>query len=332
MESWLSVFSQIAIVDLIALCIIGFYAFEGISLGLLRSTLDLISFVASFVLALFFYGVVARGLVSLFSIPQGFAYAIGFFILALVSEIIIHILLRFLYRTYTNKTLQKFHRTKLERYLGIVPGIASSCIILAFLGSVIVSLPTAPILKKQISESFIGGVLISSTSGLEKQMNSIFGEALHDTLTFMTIEPKSDEMVMLRFTVNNGAIDEQSEQAMLQMVNKQRVAEGLAPLEMDKKLQDLARVYSDDMFQKGYFSHYDLEGRSPFERMEQAGIQYGYAGENLALAPNVKLAMQGLMQSPGHRENILKPEFRKIGIGAIDGGIYGKMFTQEFTD
>ncbi len=66
--------------------------------------------------------------------------------------------------------------------------------------------------------------------------------------------------------------------------------------------------------------------------MDADSITYGYAGENLALAPSTELAMQGLMNSPGHRKNILSPNFTKVGIGVMDGGIYGKMFTQEFTD
>jgi len=44
------------------------------------------------------------------------------------------------------------------------------------------------------------------------------------------------------------------------------------------------------------------------------------------------LAMQGLMNSPGHRANILSPSFHKVGIGVLDAGIYGEMFVQEFTD
>ena len=66
--------------------------------------------------------------------------------------------------------------------------------------------------------------------------------------------------------------------------------------------------------------------------MNKANIEFTYAGENLALAPSTPLAMQGLMNSPGHRANILNPNFKKIGIGVIDGGIYGKMYSQEFTD
>jgi uncharacterized protein YkwD len=86
------------------------------------------------------------------------------------------------------------------------------------------------------------------------------------------------------------------------------------------------------MLQKGYFSHYDDEGKSPFERMDLSAIERKYAGENLAFAPSTDLAMQGLMNSPGHRANILNPNFTKVGIGVMDAGVYGKMFTQEFTD
>lgn len=83
---------------------------------------------------------------------------------------------------------------------------------------------------------------------------------------------------------------------------------------------------------RGYFSHYTPEGLSPFDRMNAAGMSFSFAGENLALAPNVAMAMQGLMNSAGHRANILSPNFGKVGIGVIDGGIYGEMFCQEFTD
>jgi uncharacterized protein YkwD len=86
------------------------------------------------------------------------------------------------------------------------------------------------------------------------------------------------------------------------------------------------------MLQGGFFSHYDKEGRSPFDRMDDARIAYLSAGENLALAPNTDLAMQGLMNSPGHRANILSKNFGHVGIGVMDGGIYGKMFVQEFTN
>ncbi|MGH7246459.1 MAG: CAP domain-containing protein, partial [Candidatus Levyibacteriota bacterium] len=78
--------------------------------------------------------------------------------------------------------------------------------------------------------------------------------------------------------------------------------------------------------------HYTLQGLSPFDRMSAADIIYTFAGENLAFSPNVNLAMQGLMNSKGHRENILSKNFHRVGVGVLDAGVYGEMFVQEFTD
>jgi uncharacterized protein YkwD len=119
---------------------------------------------------------------------------------------------------------------------------------------------------------------------------------------------------------------------MLALVNGERTSRGLAPLVMDAALQALARAHGVDMFQQGYFSHTGRDGRSPFDRMHDAHITYTAAGENLALAPSTEFAEQGLMNSPGHRANILNPRFRRAGIGVLDGGVYGMMFVQEFTD
>ena len=101
---------------------------------------------------------------------------------------------------------------------------------------------------------------------------------------------------------------------------------------MDESLRDLARDHSLDMYQRGYFSHYTPEGKDPFDRMEEHGISYLAGGENLALAPTVAMAHTGLMNSPGHKRNILDPKYHKIGIGAYQDPRYGIMFSQEFTN
>src|SRR5207244_2441058 len=107
------------------------------------------------------------------------------------------------------------------------------------------------------------------------------------------------------------------EQRMFSLINQARTDHGLQPVMFDNNLRDVARAHSQDMFARGYFSHNTPEGITPFERMAKAGIVFTYAGENLALAPSTDLAEQGLMNSPGHRANILNPNFRKIGIGVI---------------
>ena len=117
---------------------------------------------------------------------------------------------------------------------------------------------------------------------------------------------------------------------MLELVNRERAAAGLAPLAPDPELTEVARAHSTDMFARGYFSHITPEGRSPFDRMNAAGVKYQTAGENLALAPTLPIAHNGLMNSPGHRANILRPEFGRVGIGIMDGGARGLMVTQNF--
>jgi len=95
-------------------------------------------------------------------------------------------------------------------------------------------------------------------------------------------------------------------------------------------LVNLARLKAQDMIDKKYFSHTSPTYGSAFDMMKAAGISYSYAGENLAGAPSVEGAQTGLMNSAGHRANILNPNYSRIGIGVIDGGPYGKMFVQMF--
>jgi len=86
------------------------------------------------------------------------------------------------------------------------------------------------------------------------------------------------------------------------------------------------------MFERGYFSHYTPEGKDPFDRMKDANVQFLAAGENLALGQTLLICHQGLMNSPGHRANILRPNYNRVGIGILDGGFHGLMVSQEFRD
>lgn len=122
----------------------------------------------------------------------------------------------------------------------------------------------------------------------------------------------------------------QEEQQMLDLVNQERSQRGLAPLKADLELTKVARVKAQDMIDNNYFSHQSPTYGSPFDMMSQFGIQYRTAGENLAGNQTVEAAHQALMNSQGHRENILKGDYTEVGIGVVDGGPYGKMFVQLF--
>ncbi|SHK12325.1 CAP domain-containing protein [Paramaledivibacter caminithermalis] len=117
---------------------------------------------------------------------------------------------------------------------------------------------------------------------------------------------------------------------MLRLVNAERSKRGLEPLKVDLELCEVARNKSQDMIDNNYFSHYSPTYGSPFEMMRNFGIKYIYAGENIAGNPSVKAAHTSLMNSEGHKKNILNSNFTHIGIGIKEGSKYGKIFTQMF--
>ena len=115
--------------------------------------------------------------------------------------------------------------------------------------------------------------------------------------------------------------------ATLCMLNGERTDRGLAPLRPNAKLTGVATAYAQDLVTGSYFSHTGRDGSSAFDRIERSGYIPRFAGwvvgENLAWGTG-ELATPGAimtawMNSPGHRENILNPEFREIGIGVVAG-------------
>ena len=117
---------------------------------------------------------------------------------------------------------------------------------------------------------------------------------------------------------------------MIDLVNKARAQAGLSPLKADMALVSLARRKAQDMITLKYFGHISPTYGSPFDMMKAAGVTYRYAGENLAGAGNVDQAFNSLMNSSGHRANILNRDYTDIGVGAVKGSQYGMIFVQLF--
>jgi len=118
------------------------------------------------------------------------------------------------------------------------------------------------------------------------------------------------------------------EQQILTLTNQERAKEGLKALATDAKLMNAAREKSTDMRTNKYFSHTSPTFGSPFDRMKALGIDYRAAGENIAMGQkSADEVVKAWMNSPGHRENIMKPNFTHIGIGYDSQGHY---WTQQF--
>jgi uncharacterized protein YkwD/uncharacterized membrane protein required for colicin V production len=124
----------------------------------------------------------------------------------------------------------------------------------------------------------------------------------------------------------------ESEERMLDLVNEERRQAGLPALVMSPLAREVAQQHSNEMFRLGYLSHTDKSGKSPPERLREVGINFTSASENVAFAPSVDSALRALLDNTNQRRNILSDKFRRVGIGIYDGGIWGIMVTQDFTD
>ena len=104
------------------------------------------------------------------------------------------------------------------------------------------------------------------------------------------------------------------------LVNQERAKAGLAPLQMDASLNQVAMAKASDMAQNNYFSHTSPTYGSPFDMMKQFGVSYRTAGENIAMGQrSPQEVMTQWMNSEGHRKNILNGSFTKIGVGYVNG-------------
>jgi uncharacterized protein YkwD len=109
------------------------------------------------------------------------------------------------------------------------------------------------------------------------------------------------------------------------LVNQARHDAGVEPqLVYDSALSDVARSYSEEMRDRGFFAHVDPDGHDAGFRLQQAGVTYSVAGENLAMVTNATdpagFAHQEFMNNPPHRANILDPRYTHGGVGVARRG------------
>ncbi|OAA94157.1 SafA/ExsA family spore coat assembly protein [Clostridium coskatii] len=121
------------------------------------------------------------------------------------------------------------------------------------------------------------------------------------------------------------------ENQVIKLVNQSRVNAGLQPFTANWELSRVARYKSQDMANKGYFDHTSPTYGSPFTMMQNFGIKFTAAGENIAMGQRTaQEVMNSWMNSPGHRANILNPSFNQIGVGLAKNSNGTCYWTQQF--
>ena len=314
------------LIDVLLIGVICLSAWRGVSNGFILETINLLSWVLSIALTFLIFPHLAALLARILSLPEAWRVSLSFLLALILCSLAVSSVFNRLLALLSDD----IHKSRINRAAGLMPGIVGGVVKAAIVSVLLLLVPLGWQSQEKARESKTAAWLTRAFKGMETFVGG--GLQTIQGAFYKTEERDPNKLVKLNFIVRKAPPQPQLEEQMLQLVNQERSKAGLNALKADKELVVVARSHSDDMFSRGYFSHISPEGETPFDRIRMAGIPFLTAGENLALAQTLKLAHEGLMKSPGHRANILNPSYGRLGIGILDGGIYGLMVTQNFRD
>jgi len=312
------------IIDVILATVIGLSIYAGWKKGFVESFVELTIWLGSFLLAFFLSEFILRLLQG--SLISGFWVRPVFFIVLLIgfSQLITAVCDRL-----TSNIDEESHSHLLNKAAGVFPGFISGIIYASLISFFVLSYPMGNFTQRT-KDSQLAGMLNKQNEWPGKLLAEMAADIGYMAPNNFTVHTKGKEMVSLPFKTNVFRPRPDLEIRMLELINIERQKAGLNKMTFDKKLAVVATKHSADMLQRGYFSHYTPEGKSPFDRMRRDRVRFIIAGENLALAQTLQSAHEGLMESPGHKANILHVSFERAGIGILDAGVHGIMVTQNF--
>lgn len=289
----------------------------------------LTSIVFGFVLAIGLHGYAGRILASRGITDLAFGTIAAYAVIVVLGAIIFYGCLIAFYHANEDRASRYYSKfSKLNFFTVPIIALLGTCTLLLFVSELPINSTPLQAVSRTINSSWA-----IKTFGKTVQRAGIDLEALKklDAVHLSQTE-ETENVIPLNFKSNSISYDQSLEYAMKDLVNKQRQQNGVAPLEYDNRLSNVARSHSIDMLQQRYFAHINLSGKTPFDRLHAAGINYTIAGENLAVSTNLDNAMTALMASPTHRANILNDKFHKtgIGIGVNQDGIMS--ITEEFSN
>lgn len=315
-------------IDWVIVGVVGYHAILGWEAGFFPLITSFISFILAVWASIAFQAPVAGFLTEKFGIASSWSFVLSYLIIAfVVQEVVTEIL-----HVLIAQIPKKIQTSTIADWLGALVSALNGLIILSFLLLVVLALPLRGTVKNDIAASKIGGFLTKNLQKYAGPVRLAIEEVGQGARKFFTVSPQSKETITLDVTPASSDlhVDEIAETKMLELVNAERKKVGAPALVMDAKIVAVARAYSRDMFERQYFSHYSPEGKDAGDRLGKGGVSYTVAGENLAYSPDMETAHKGLMESPGHKKNILDPAFHRVGIGIISTDSFGIMVTQNF--
>jgi uncharacterized protein YkwD len=313
------------LIDVVLIIIVLLSVWSGWRKGFVIGAFELISWIGTLVIGFLGYKYVAVFLdrfvsLGVWTLPAAF----------ILTLILARILLSVIINSILKITPYEAHQSLVNRTFGLLPGLVNGAIYATLIAGLLLAFPISDTLSQTTRDSKIASRLAGQVEWFDEKLSPIFDKAISQSMNRLTIQPDSEKSVKLPFTVSSPRVRADLETQMLEMVNEERRKQNLPPLKPDPELTIVARAHSKDMFTRGYFAHITPEGKTPFDRMRAGGVRYLSAGENLALGQTLTICHNGLMNSPGHKANILDKSYGRLGIGILDGGMHGLMVTQNF--
>jgi uncharacterized protein YkwD len=320
-------------IDLLVIGFIMLAAIVGIGFGALRATSGLVCTAIVVALMLLGYAPLTVALARLPQLSPRFTTILAFGLLALVGQVIAVLAVQRPLGPLLGIRQRNRLFKRIDHLLGAVPG--------AIVGALLAGLLLAPLavaapaleLGPALREAPLASRLLEGDARFLQlaQIRPLLQTAA-DTLALPSPVNEGEAGRELPFSVEAGdlAPDPAAEAQILALVNEERMNVGLQPLVFDETLVPVGRAHAIEMFELGYFAHESPVTGDPFDRLAAADVAYLTAGENLAFAPDIVTAHRGLMNSPGHRANILSPKFGRAGMAVIRSRYHGLMIVQLF--
>lgn len=319
------------LVDLLIFGALLFAVFEGWRSGFVTTVYGLATWLLGLGIALVAHPPVAGVIAAVSGWPQSVSRSLSFVLILVAAEALFALTGRFTLAPLVRAVRGHRAMVMVDRAAGILPSVARMVVILAVSLAALVVFPIAPGVRQAIDGSRFGSAFVAEVAALQPRLEELLGAGAGEDGLLLVTKLSADEQQRLQLPDDlETAPDPETEQQLLELVNRERTARGLQPLAPDARLVPVARAHAEEMFRLEYFGHVSPTTGSPFDRLAKAGILYQRAGENLAYAQSVAIAHRGLMESEGHRENILRPEFTHLGVGVVNAGMHGRMFVQLF--
>lgn len=301
--------------------------------GFVKELMDLIGLLAGIVFAFRLSGPMGEFMMGWTGLSPGPARVVGGVIIFLAVGIAAAVAAYHLGKMMNLPGLKASNRA-----LGAVTALAWGWFLATLILSVLVVIPLPRGATATMDESTLVDTLTNPDLPTQQAFHTLAGDRVLESVIALQrlvgnkqIVLEGDEQMQIDPAVASElSTDPADAEAVFVLLNKARVDAGQAPLAWSPALAEVGQDHATEMYLTGYFSHVSPTSGTIGDRLAARSLTYRLAGENLALAASPDLVHEGLMESPSHRENILRPEFDRVGIGVLEGPL-GLMVVEVFS-